>query len=175
MKLVAFHILNRFGLADPDALGVAFTQIAFVRESQIRIKTHGSGGAGGDAHFASYAKGFVQDHPVDLRVTTNSAFRACSRAGGINALLACDGQEKTLRIMAAPKNLNAWLRALFLPGVPHGACEFALPASVAHERVNGKRFGSDHFRHLSSMNAALLPIRGTTSGLLGSGLLMIPW
>jgi hypothetical protein len=138
MKLMTFHILNRFGPAGPDALGISITQIALVRESQIRVKTHGSGGAGGDAHFAPHAKGFVHDHPVKLRVSTNSAFRAGSRAGGINALLACDGQEKTLRIMAASKDLDAWLRALFLPSVPHGAGDFAVPASVAHERVDGK-------------------------------------
>jgi hypothetical protein len=107
MKLMAFHILNRFGLANPDALGVAVTKIALVRKSQVWIKTHGSGWAGRDAHFASHTKGFVQDHSIELRVTTNSSLRACGGAGGVDALLARDGQEKAPRIMAPPHDVNA--------------------------------------------------------------------
>jgi hypothetical protein len=107
MKLMTFHVLNRFGLANPDALGVSVAKIALVRKSQIWVKTHGSGRAGRNAHFATHTKGFVQDHSVEVGVTTNSTLRACGGARGIDALLARDGQEKEPGTIAVPHDVNA--------------------------------------------------------------------
>ena len=90
------RILNRFGLAHMRTLRIACAQVTLVCKTEIRVKTHGSGGAGGYAHSAADTQVVVNENGVELRVATDGIRGARSHARRIRALLARDRKVEIL-------------------------------------------------------------------------------
>jgi hypothetical protein len=89
-------ILNRFGPAHMRTLRITVAQITFVCETEIRIKTHGSGRAGGYTHFAADTQLVVNSNGAELRVATDGIPGARSHARRLRALVAGDREVEIL-------------------------------------------------------------------------------
>jgi hypothetical protein len=89
-------IFNRFGLAHMRTLRITPAQVTLICKAEIRVKTHGSGRAGGYAHGAANTQIVVDDNGAELRVATDGLPGARSHARRIRALLARDREVEIL-------------------------------------------------------------------------------
>jgi hypothetical protein len=158
-------VFDRPGLAHSGTLGITSTEVTLVGNSEIRIKTHGSGGASRHAHFAANTRAIIQQNATGLWVAMNGVFWAGSHARRIGALLACDREVEIVGIAATAQYLNAG------PGTPVFPCmllrtgRFTLLAARALEWVDRKKPVSVHLGHLSSIVVEALKLWREPPGL----------
>jgi hypothetical protein len=149
VKPAFFHILNSLWLADSNTLRVTATEVAFVHQAKIRIKSHCARWACRDTHLAANAQCLINDYAVELWVAINRILGACGHAERVNALLAGSREMKRSMVVSTTEDLDAGSSPPFLAPMLHGTGYFALFAARAFKWVDGKRLNTEHFDHLA--------------------------
>jgi hypothetical protein len=141
-------ILDRLWLAHSSTLRITAAQVTFVRKAEIRIKTHGSGGACRYAHFTAHARVIIEEDITGLRVSMNGVFRTGGHARRIDTLLTGDGKMEIAGVAATAQHLNSGPGTPLFPPMLLGTRGFALPATRTFRGVDGKKPLLDHFGDL---------------------------
>lgn len=158
MEHLSQFILDRFGLAHSGTLGITSAEITLVGNAEVRIKTHGSGGACRHAHFTADTRAIIQQNPTGLWVAMDGVFWTRSHARRISAVLASDREMEIVGIAAPAQHLNAGPGAPLFPCMLFGAGRFTLLAARALEWVDSEKPVSVHLEHLFSMVALMMKL-----------------
>jgi hypothetical protein len=134
---IVFDIIQRTGKAVAHTKRITAAMVALIHRVPLGLEAERSEGAGGHAHPAADAAVVVDQDPVQPAVSVNRLPRTYRHTGSILAMLADNGQKKTLSIM--PYDTDAGLSRVPHTGFDHGTNGPAERTAVAFFRIGYKR------------------------------------
>jgi hypothetical protein len=144
VELKRLNIIEGLWFANADACRVPFAQVALECQTKIRIKAHGAGRTGGNAHFATDAQIPADHHPFEGVVPINRPFGAYGRTRWILTVLAGGWHVESCADIPGD-DLYAGSRAVSHAAVLHGTGCFTFHAPCAFQGINGQKLCTHRF------------------------------